>query len=117
MHNIRVTTLAEVNHFVINQYKAFMNSEIGKEQRQFRTACATEATTEGFSPAAVLTACLYTSSDRLFVSAPPIAHRDWAQLDQNSCVHGPARPPQSGGCTTNLMAFLPLSALWPQVTA
>jgi hypothetical protein len=30
MHNLRVTTLAEVNHFVIKQYKAFVSSEIGK---------------------------------------------------------------------------------------
>jgi hypothetical protein len=30
MHNLRVTTLAEVNHFVIKQYKAFVTSEIGR---------------------------------------------------------------------------------------
>lgn len=30
MHNIRATTLAEVNHFVIKQYKAFVSSDIGR---------------------------------------------------------------------------------------
>lgn len=29
MHNLRVTTLAEVNHFVIKQYKKFVSSDIG----------------------------------------------------------------------------------------
>jgi hypothetical protein len=61
MHNLRVTTLAEVNHFVIKQYKAFMNSEIGKEQRQLRT-CAADDNTQSPTPEAVLT-CLSTSPD------------------------------------------------------
>lgn len=29
MHNVRKTTLAEINHFVIHQYKRFVKSEIG----------------------------------------------------------------------------------------
>jgi hypothetical protein len=29
MHNLRATTLAEVNHFVIKQYKSFVTSPIG----------------------------------------------------------------------------------------
>lgn len=29
MHNLRMTTLAEVNHFVIKKYKGFVSSDIG----------------------------------------------------------------------------------------